>query len=501
MNETTDPQAELSLLVRSRHPIIHLQTMEEERAEQLVRDIAGELSLPLFSWSVTRGVVNLANDEAIPRTQQPADALAAIDGAGIEAIYLLKDLSRHVEDATVVRYLRDMAPRFTIDRRSLLLMASGPVDWPAGLDRWVATFRLRLPGRDQIDRLVRDCVTRLSREQGVRASITRQAYQQLINALRGLTGYEARLALNRALLDDKLLDESDVPRLMEAKRELIQRKGLLEFIPPEIPLDQIGGLARLKQWLEQRRSGFSDQGRDFGLTPPRGVFLLGVQGCGKSMACKAVGSAWGVPILRLDPGRLYSKYIGESEQRFAQACELAEAMSPCVLWIDEIEKAFASAGSSESDGGLSRRIFGSLLGWLQDHPEGIFVAATANDIASLPPELMRKGRFDEIFFVDLPTPAEREEVFAIHLRRRERDPAGFDLPMLAAEADGFSGAEIEQAVLAALYAAFSNGGKLTTELLAEELRSTYPLSVTQAERIDQLRHWAMGRCVPAGGEC
>jgi SpoVK/Ycf46/Vps4 family AAA+-type ATPase len=447
---------------------------------------------------VTRGLVNTGTNEEIPSTHEPVKALAAIAGAGIEAIYLLKGLGGHVADPVIEQYLLDLAPKFTADYRSLVVSGPGPIDWPAGLDRWVATFHLKLPGDDEIDDIIRQAFREMSRTTKVKAELTRGQYQQLVGALRGLTSYEARFALNRALLEDHRLDVTDVPRLMESKRELIQRKGLLEFIAPIDSIDRIGGLDRLKEWIGKRRSGFSDRGRKFGLTAPRGMMLLGVQGCGKSLACKAVGAGWGLPILRLDPGRLYSKFIGESEQRFAEACELAEAMAPCVLWIDEIEKAFASVGSSESDGGLSRRIFGSLLGWLQDHPEGIFVAATANDISSLPPELVRKGRFDEIFFVDLPSRADRREIFRIHLARRKRDPEAFDLDALADASAGFSGAEIEQAIISGLYGAFNVDRQLDTVALLTELKSTYPLSVTQAERIAALRRWARGRCVPAG---
>jgi len=261
--------------------------------------------------------------------------------------------------------------------------------------------------------------------------------------------------------------------------------------------EDVGGMRTLKQWLHLRRGGFSEKAVEFGVEPPRGILLLGVQGCGKSLCAKAVAADWNMPLLKLDPGILYQKFIGESESRLRQALRQAEAMAPVVLWIDEIEKAFASAGASSADGGLSQRMFGTLLSWMQEHRHPIFIVATANNIEALPPELMRKGRFDEIFFVDLPDLTERAQILKIHLQRKQRNPDEFDLPALAQAADGFSGAELEQAVLSSLYRAFSQTQQLATEHIALELSQTRPLSKVLGEKVQALRRWAQNRCIPA----
>jgi len=299
------------------------------------------------------------------------------------------------------------------------------------------------------------------------------------------------------VLDDLTLDPRDLEVIAEMKQELLSKERVLDCVPVPESLGDVGGLAGLKAWLDKRKRAFTPEAKEFGVPAPRGILLLGVQGCGKSLAAKAVAKDWGLPLLRLEPGRLFDKFIGESEKNLDRALATAERMAPCVLMIDEIEKGFASVVSSESDGGLSRRILGRLLGWLQDRSAPVFLVATCNQIDALPPELIRKGRFDEIFFIDLPTADERRQIFSIHLARRHRDPAGFDLAALAAASEGLSGAEIEQAVVSALYTAFARGVEISTDLIVDELKATKPLSVTRAEDIEELREWARGRAVPA----
>jgi len=292
------------------------------------------------------------------------------------------------------------------------------------------------------------------------------------------------------------LNRDDLAEVLVEKRRIIQNSGVLEYFPCDRSMSDIAGLTHLKTWLKKRKAAFADPQKaiDFGLTPPKGLLLLGVQGCGKSLCAKAVAQEWRLPLIRLDPSNLYQKYYGESEKNFARAVRTAEEMAPIVLWVDEIEKAF---GQDEKDSGTSGRVFATFLSWLQEKDESVFVIATANDISKLPPELLRKGRFDEIFFVDLPRREVRSEVFAIHLRSRGREVGDFDLEALADAADGFSGAEIEQAVVSSLYTAFSREAELTTELLLEEIQLTRPLSVTMAEKIEHLRAWAGDRAVLA----
>jgi len=296
---------------------------------------------------------------------------------------------------------------------------------------------------------------------------------------------------------DGRLSAEDVNSVLAAKRKRLQSDGVLEYVEAPVDLEEIGGLSKLKRWLQQREASLTDDARAFGLEAPRGILLLGVQGAGKSLAAKAIATAWQRPLLRLDPGALYDRFVGESEKKLRDALKQAEMMSPIVLWIDEIEKGFASAASQSIDGGLSQRMFGTLLTWMQEHERPVFLVATANDIDALPPELLRKGRFDEIFFVDLPGAEVRRQIFEIHLRKRRRDPAGFDLAALAAAAEGFSGAEIEQAVIAALHEAFASKSEIDTRRIIECLKRSPPLSRTAAERIADLREWAHGRCVPA----
>ncbi|HZW08905.1 MAG TPA: AAA family ATPase, partial [Phycisphaerales bacterium] len=308
---------------------------------------------------------------------------------------------------------------------------------------------------------------------------------------------KAELILREAVADDRRFDDKDIPAILIAKRRMLGASGALEAVEAPTDLSQIGGMTNLKKWLEMRRDALSPKAAAFGVAPPKGVLLLGVQGAGKSLCAKAVATAWQIPLLRLDAGSLYDKYVGESERRLRTALDQAKAMAPVVLWIDEIEKAFASAASQSTDGGLSKRMFGTLLTWMQERTRPIFLVATANDIEALPPELLRKGRFDEIFFVDLPGEGARRDIFTIHLRKRGRKAEEFDIDQLVGASEGFSGAEIEQAICSALCAAFADGSELQTRHVLEAVRSSPPLSVTMAEKMQALRDWARGRCVPA----
>jgi SpoVK/Ycf46/Vps4 family AAA+-type ATPase len=318
-----------------------------------------------------------------------------------------------------------------------------------------------------------------------------------LHNLRGLSRRQVRQVVLDVVSDDGELDEKDLPRVLARKRQILQKDGLLEFIETPAALDEIAGMEKLKTWLAQRKNALLDEARLYGLVPPRGLLMLGVPGSGKSLTAKAVATAWQRPLFRFDPSALYDKYIGESERHLRETFRQAEAMAPIVLWIDEIEKGFAGAASRSVDGGLSARMFGTLLTWMQEHQAPVFVIATANDIEALPPELLRKGRFDEIFFVDLPKPEVRRAMAAIHLKKRMYDPAGFDLDALTAASDGCTGAEIEQAVLAGMHQAFSRGQKMTTADVLQALQQSPPLSVTMKERVGELRAWARGRCASA----
>ncbi len=486
----------LEILITSRTPFIAIETLEEDRVEQALERVAQRLNIPLFVWTMTRGLRRAGALEPLYDTKEPLKALRNLSDLPNAGIYLMKDLYRSLGDAAVVRTLQDLARAFSHDRRAIVLTAPR-VELPSELATLASLVKLELPTEEDLRALAQEVFGTLSRQHRLGPPPDPDVLDKIATALRGLTLFEAERALTRAVLDDLTLGPRDIEVIAQMKKEILSRDRVLDCVPQKEGLDDVGGLRGLKAWLEKRRDALTPEAKKFGVEAPRGILLLGVQGCGKSLAAKAVAKTWSLPLLRLEPGRLFDKFIGESEKNLDRALATAERMAPCVLMIDEIEKGFASVVSSDSDGGLSRRILGRLLGWMQEREAPVFLVATCNQITALPPELMRKGRFDEIFFIDLPGLDERRQIFAIHLTRRHRDPKSFDLDALAAAAEGFSGAEVEQAVVAALYTAFARRAELTTEDILEEIKATRPLSVTRAEEIDALREWAKGRTVPA----
>ncbi len=494
----------LTLQIRAGYPIISIETHDEPRAVEVARDVAEELCWPVFEWSITTGLQQggpeqrrADDEEPLLPDRKPATALQYARDAEVASIYIFKDLGLHLQDLVLQRLVRDVEHGFRETGSALILIDAGPL--PDSVRRLALMFEVSPPSYEELDQVVRKTFKAIDRgtHEEVQAKISKRAMEQLVHSLRGLNATQAARIVATVVHDDMELNDADLPRVIQAKRLLLASSGCLESIATDLQTEDVGGLKNLKSWLKQRRGGYSQKAREFGIDQPRGVLMLGVQGCGKSLCAKAVASEWSMPLLRLDPGVLYQKFIGESESQLRKALRQAEAMAPVVLWIDEIEKAFASASASSADGGLSQRIFGTLLTWMQDHREPIFLIATANDISALPPELMRKGRFDEVFFVDLPDSLARQNIFAIHLRRRNRDPAKFNLEALAAASAGFSGAEIEQAIVSGLYRAFSQKTELTDATIQTEIASTRPLSVLLAEKIARLREWARDRCVPA----
>ncbi|MBN2113072.1 MAG: AAA family ATPase, partial [Acidimicrobiia bacterium] len=393
-----------------------------------------------------------------------------------------------------VRAVKDAAR--AADPGQTIVLAGPGLPVPPELKGVALPWSLQPPGDEELADLVRGLLADLA-VRGLAAIPDPAMERALVEALRGLTLADAQGLLQRTAMGNGGLSEADLPRVRAAKMELLDADGVLELVPATAgTLDRVAGLTGLKGWLMLRgRAVGSDRAREMGLDPPRGILLTGVPGCGKSLVAKTLAATWGRPLLLLDPGRIYRKYVGESEQRLEAALRTAEAMAPAVLWIDEIEKGFATGG--EADGGVSNRLLGTFLRWMQDRPDGVFLVATANDVSALPPEFLRKGRFDEVFFVDLPGLEARQAVFEIQLRSRKHDPAAFDLGRLAAATNGFSGAEIEAVVVGALYRAFAAGSGLTTEDLLAEAASVVPLSVARAEEVTALRAWAAERTVPA----
>jgi len=491
-----DPRRELALLVNSDYPLICLETWEESRATEILGLVAEELGLPLYVWSVTTGL-GRAGGSPVYNSQQPAQALATISTIRGDALFLLKDFHKYLDQDVIVRKLRDLTAQFRRARRSIVI-SSPVVNVPIELEKDVVRFSLGLPTQPELSQVVNMTLRDLMGKHQIKDDLPSDQMPVLLNSLRGLTLDEARRILTQAILDGYRFDSGTLDRVREAKGNLIKDQGVVEFMKTEDGMSSVGGLNHLKGWLEQRRNALTPEAARFGLEPPKGVLVFGVQGCGKSLCAKVMAREWNLTLLKFDTSRLLEKYIGESEKNLRKSLQVAEAVAPCILWIDEIEKMFPSAAlTSDADAGLSLRIFGAFLTWMQEKKAPVFIVATSNDISSLPPEFLRKGRFDEIFFVDLPAAEERETIFAIHLSRHKQDPSRFDLPKLAAASEGFSGAEIEEAVTSSLYAAFSQKTPLTTEMVVKEIQATYPLSVTMKEKIDALREWARERAVPA----
>ena len=491
-----DKHDELRLLINSRHPIITIETPEEERAEQLLLEVAAELAAPLYTWSVTAGLAK-AHGAPIYNTDSPEQALANIAQLQGDAIFLLKDFARYCDNDRVCRRLRELAEKFRSERRSIVITAAA-VQLPPDLLGDSVPFRLDLPTADDLLPGVRAVLAEMNGTQQIPLALDVAGISQLARNLVGLPQEEAMRALRMCILARRRMDAGLPDAVLDAKRDALRSDGLLETVCRDASFSDIAGLQHLRDWIAKRKSALTPEGRRFGLEPPKGILITGVQGCGKSLAARSIAGEWGYELARLDAGALYDKFIGESEKKLQRALELAQRLSPMVLWIDEIEKAFASAGSSgDADAGLSQRLLATLLTWMQDRDGGVFLAATSNNISALPPEMLRKGRFDEIFFVDLPSVAVRGALFALHLKKRGRDAAVFDLPKLAAASEGFSGAEIEQAIISGLYTAFAQKQQLTTEILVAEIRGTQPLSVTRAEDIQAIRDWAKARAVPA----
>jgi hypothetical protein len=483
---------DIRTLVLSFHPVIAIDTVEEERVEELVDAVAEDLGMPVFHWTVTR--VDPEADAANRSTASPLELMAHLRTLQVAGIFLLKDFTRHLEDAAVCREFKDAARAFG-KGGSTMVITGVAQRFPADVDPQVVHYRLALPGEAELREVASTVLRSLRQRRGVRVELTREELEGLVRALCGMTVNQARQAIARTVLEDGALRADDIRRILDEKARALGEDGLLEYFPSEDNPFELGGFARLKQWLLRARVGFSKEAAALNLRPPRGILMVGVQGCGKSLAAKCIAREWGLPLVKLDAGRLYDKYVGESEKNLRRAIDMAESMSPVVLWIDEIEKSFTPTGG-EQDGGLSRRIFATFLTWMQEKKKEVFVVATANDVFSLPPEFLRKGRFDEIFFVDLPDPSERSTILRIHLSHRMQKPAAFDLEQLAFESEGFSGAEIEQAVIAGLYRSLHEKRPLDTELLVKELHDTVPLSVSRREDIDRLRALARERFVP-----
>lgn len=533
-----NPLERLKVLINSSTPIVIMETVEELRAVSLVRSACSELNMAVFEWTIADGLVRSgSNAPAVPaqpyaraaalpqgssegdrlarsvlssfageaaaapkaslyNSTDPVQALANLETMTLEAVFILKDFHRHMDNPVVVRRLRDVGQKFSANRRTLVLTAP-TVEMPPELASLVEFLDLPLPDQPRLREIIRETYTRLAGTHTLKLQLDANGVDAMAANLRGLTEEEADRAISQTLVARLALSADCVTDVLEAKKSLLKRSQMLEFVEAKDNMASVGGLENLKNWLRQRRGAWDDHARDFGLEAPKGVIILGVQGCGKSLCARAVAGEWKLPLVKFDTAAVYDKFIGETEKRIQKVFKVAEGLAPCVLWIDELEKVFAGSGpdSASADAGVSARLLASFLSWMQDRKAPVFVAATCNNVTVLPPELIRKGRFDELFFVDLPNAGERKQIFAIQLTKRKRKPEDYDLDRIAESAKGFSGAEIESAVQGAMYAAFSRKQELSSEDLLTALSSTVPLSITRAEEIEELRAWAKDRAV------
>lgn len=489
---------ELALLIKSKYPLVYLESPDEDYALRQLKEIAGRLGLILYSWSLTGGLRREGIQGGYYQTNDPVMMLRTLaDLIGTPfcgpALYVLKDFHRHLENDVTVRLFKDILAKAKELPDTLVILAP-EFKLPRELEPMAARILGGYPDEAEIDAELEEISAELRRQNGhAQMALAPEDRTRIVRALKGLTAQQIRNIVTRAFLDDERLDLNDLAQIEAYKREAFDQQGFLEFCPAAMP-SELAGLINLQAWLSERRTAFAAPAPD--LPPPKGVLLMGVQGCGKSLAIKVIAGLLGLPLYRLELGRLYSKFVGETEANLRRALAVAEKLAPLCLWIDEIEKVFA-ASDGQVDGGVSQRILGEFLTWLQERKAPCFVAATANDVFRLPPEFLRKGRFDEIFFVDLPGAAEREEIIRIHLQKRGLDPARFDLPALAAACAGFNGAEIEQVVVSALYGAAHRKQAPDNGLILERIAATKPLSVMKREEIEALREWARERTVPA----
>jgi len=487
---------DLELMLRSSVPIIVVETHEEARILKLFTRLAINLFRPLFKWSITEGLQRLDIDyPAQSHNSEPGTVISHIKSTTTKSgIYLLLDFHPYLDDPILIRKLREVALAQE-EMGSTVVLISHTVDIPQEIRKQCARFKLDLPGKKDLTKMVTELARKwASNNPGRKVRANKRTLDLLVNNLSGLTMTDATRLAKNAIYDDGAITEEDLPEIMEAKYKLFGDSGVLSYEKDTAKFSDVAGLTRLKKWLQQRRKVFHSTSGANNLDKPKGIMLLGVQGCGKSLAARSVAGVWGVPLLRLDFGSLYNKFIGETEKNLREALKTANTMSPCVLWIDEIEK---GVSREENDSGVSRRILGTLLTWMSDDNNGVFIVATANDITALPPELIRKGRLDEIFFVDLPDTDARIEIFKVHLVKRNLDYKNYDIEKLAQACAGFSGSEIEQAVVSSLYSAHADDSVLATEHIYNELKQTRPLSVVMKEKIDELRQWAASRTVLA----
>ncbi len=490
---------EIALLIKSRYPLLFIETADEDYSIAQLKEIAVEQNLQYFQWSLTSGLTRAENQNSFYQSEVPGIALKTIDDLLAKpqpwgaALFVLKDLSVHLKDPILLRLCKDLLKKIN-NRKDTLIFLSNKSNLPPELEPYAVYIVGGYPNVSEIRTVIEDSIAELSRwHDQVAIKLNDKETEQLIRAFRGMTSQQIRNILHQATLDNNCLCIEDLVSIENQKRRIYDQEGFLEFYPLDRS-EEIGGFSNLKKWLEKRKESFDFSEKPL-LPPPKGVLLMGVQGCGKSLAARIIARELNLPLYRLDLGKLYGSYIGETEENLRKALKTVARLSPMCLWIDEIEKGLA-VSDSKSDGGVSKRVLATFLTWMQERKDHCFIAATANDVQAMPPELLRKGRLDEIFFVDLPDELTREELFNIHLKKRGLQSNQRDLNTLAKQSEGFSGAEIEQAIIAALYRANRQQQKLGARHITEQLQTSKPLSILRSEEINALRQWAKSRTVP-----
>jgi SpoVK/Ycf46/Vps4 family AAA+-type ATPase len=488
-------KGEIEDLVKARYSLIWITSPEETRVEDSLKKLCVERETRLEVWSITEGFKTLANGQGTRDVKDPMKAIDHVIRAEGKAIFVLRDFHPFLKEPAVVRRLRDAATELRKTKKSLLVI-SPVTKIPPELEKSIsAVVDWELPNRQEIEAAARRVLPALpaATQQIIESDPTMM--ERVVESALGLTLVEAENVFAKSAVRTHTFD---LETILEEKKQIIRKSGLLEYYEHREEFSDVGGMEILKDWLVKRRNAFDSRAREFGLPLPKGILMIGVPGTGKSLTAKAVGALWQMPLLRLDVGKIFGGLVGSSEENMRNVIKTAEAIAPAILWIDELEKGFSGTGSSGStDGGTTSRVFASFITWLQEKTSPVFVIATANNVQQLPPELLRKGRFDEIFFCDLPGSEDRRSIIDIHLRKKKRDPGQFDLDRIVDSTVDYSGAELEQAVIAALYDAFDTGNDLTSEGLLNTLKDIVPLAITMREQIEAMREWARTRARPA----
>jgi AAA+ superfamily predicted ATPase len=474
-------QQQLDIYLRARCTLLVLVTPEEDRALQAIKSACDNPRRTCLSWDAAEGFVALSAGASPPSARDPLSALEQIDKAEGDALFVLKDFHDCWGNVQVKRKLRSLAQRLRFSKKSVVVTTHSP-RVPDELKDEAVVVPFPPPGAAELEA----GLERLTRTPGVKVNLTKLGREKLVQAALGLTAAQAQRVFAKAIVADGVLDDRDIDLVTEEKKQVVRESEALEFFSVKETTADVGGLAVLKEWLRLRERAFTREAREYGLPAPKGIAFIGIPGTGKSLVAKMIGGMWRLPLLRLDAGALFGSLVGESEERTRRALRVAETTAPAVLWIDEVEKALAHGGN---DSGTSTRVFGAVLTWMQEKKAPVFVVATANGVSSLPPELLRKGRFDEIFFFDLPRAEERREILAVHLQKRKRLSRDFDLGRLARESEGHVGSELEQAIIDAMYVGFNAGREFTTDDISAALKRQVPLSVSQRDTIKSLRSW------------